>query len=157
MKISRLKSNINPSSKTLTASVIAVIFLTACSPFSMLKTEFEPKEINISELNLTRDLYYANTGSMRKMSSLKSDLKSFEIEGVIADSRISKGFNKISPKNNLNFTGRIYKYKSSFLERTLGGAEDFRCFYEINFHSKKFAMPRLMAPQIYDFQCGKND
>ena len=153
--MSRL-NNIHELYSPVAIFVIATT-LSACSPFSILKTEFEPKEINISELNLTRDLYYANTGSMRKMSSLKSDLKSFEIEGVIADSRISKGFNKISPQNSLNFTGRIYKYKSSFLERTLGGAEDFRCFYEINFHSKKFAMPRLMAPQTYDFQCGKND
>ena len=157
MKISRLKLNINPSSKTLTASVIAVIFLTACSPFSMLKTEFEPKEINISELNLTRDLYYANAESMVKKSSVNSQLRSFGGEGFIANHKLSKNYKKIPLTETLNFTGRIYKYKSSFLERTLGGAKDFRCFYEINFHSKKFAMPRLMAPQIYDFQCGRND
>ena len=90
MKISRLKLNINPSSKTLTASVIAVIFLSACSPFSMLKTEFEPKEINISELNLTRDLYYANAESMVKKSSVNSQLRSFGGEGFIANHKLSK-------------------------------------------------------------------
>ena len=149
------KLNINRSLRASIAVIITAIFLSACSPFSILKTKFKPKEIAAHELNLKRDLYYANAESMREKSSFRSDLESFEIEGVITDSKVSKGFKKMPPSKVLNFTGRVYIYESSFLERILGGAKDFRCFYEINLHSRKVAMPSLIAPQIYDYQCGK--